>query len=284
MDFAIMVFLCHNRRVFLLFLSSVLLLFIGACTDGASPNRDARQSEPSVTTTPTFSTDSLSTTAILSPTQEISHEEIENIVQVMQKRANALNIGDVEVQILKEEYIRVNFPRVADPERVVDILRGRGRLEFIDTQGQWLPAGMHVRTTNNPDLPKNDQESDNELLYTSIIESSELDVEQIQFLPPDKRDENPQHLEGEPAISFAFRGESAKNLEDFTSQHVGMPLCIVLDNVIISCSIIQSVLTDGAGIFTTNTIDERDRIYIQLKFGTLPTSLQIESIETIERE
>lgn len=276
--------MCHKRRFFLLLLSSVLFFLIGACSNGASLNRDARQPELSVTNTPFFSTNSLSTRAILSPTEEISHKEIETIAKVIQKRANALDIDEVQVQILGEDHISVTFPKGADPERVVDILRGRGQLEFIDTQGQWLPVGIHVRTTSNPDLLKSDQESHDPLLYTSITQSRELDVEQVQFLPIDEHGDNPQHIEGEPAISFAFRGESAKNLERFTSQNIGMPLCIVLDNVVISCSIIQSALTDGTGIFTTHDVDERDYIYAQLKFGTLPTSLQIETLETIDRE
>jgi preprotein translocase subunit SecD len=58
-------------------------------------------------------------------------------------------------------------------------------------------------------------------------------------------------------------------------------MCIVLDHQVVSCPVIQSPLTDGSGIITTNSIDDRDRIFNQLKFGALPVALQVETSRTV---
>jgi preprotein translocase subunit SecD len=58
-------------------------------------------------------------------------------------------------------------------------------------------------------------------------------------------------------------------------------MCIVLDHRVVSCPRIQSPLTDGAGIITTNSSDDQKRIYNQLKFGALPVALQVETSRTV---
>jgi preprotein translocase subunit SecD len=54
-------------------------------------------------------------------------------------------------------------------------------------------------------------------------------------------------------------------------------MCIVLDNVIVSCPVINDALSDGSGVITTNSPADRDRILNQLKFGALPVALQVET-------
>jgi preprotein translocase subunit SecD len=83
------------------------------------------------------------------------------------------------------------------------------------------------------------------------------------------------------AVTFAFTGESANKLAQFSSQNVGKPMCIVLDNVVQSCPVIQSPLVSGSGEITTQTQQEAQNIYTQLKFGALPVSFDVESNRTV---
>jgi preprotein translocase subunit SecD len=82
-------------------------------------------------------------------------------------------------------------------------------------------------------------------------------------------------------VSFRFTGDSARQLAQFSTNNVNNPMCIALDNTIISCPIIQSALTSGEGIITTRSIDDRDSIYNQLKYGALPIALRVETKRTV---
>lgn len=208
-------------------------------------------------------------------------EEMENAAGVIERRVNGLGVGETVVQLAGGNRIIVELPGVDNPEAAVETLRGTGRLEFIDSQGQYLPAGQPVRTTNSPDpiqlLATLGISDTAELgpIYTSIVDGADLDTTQVQ----------PQLAQGgvssRPAVSFAFRGASAQSLADFTARNVGQPMCIVLDNQVISCPQVNAALTDGSGIIETNSNEDRDRILNQLKYGALPVPLEVETSRTV---
>lgn len=208
-------------------------------------------------------------------------EEMQNAAGVIERRVNALGVGETVVQLAGGDRIIVELPGVDNPESAVETLRGTGRLEFIDSQGQYLPAGKPVRTTNSPEptqlLEQFGATSVEEFgpVFTSIVDGADLDTTQVQ----------PRLATGgvtsRPAVSFAFRGASAQRLADFTARNIGQPMCIVLDNQVISCPQINAALTDGSGIIETNSNEDRDRILNQLKYGALPVPLEVETSRTV---
>lgn len=58
-------------------------------------------------------------------------------------------------------------------------------------------------------------------------------------------------------------------------------MCIVLDNTVVSCPVINAALTDGSGIIEVSNEDERTRIFNQLKYGALPVPLVVETSRTV---
>lgn len=208
-------------------------------------------------------------------------EEMQNAAGVIERRVNALGVGETVVQLAGGDRIIVELPGVDNPESAVETLRGTGRLEFIDSQGQYLSAGQPVRTTNSPEptqlLEQFGATSVEEFgpVFTSIVDGADLDTTQVQ----------PRLATGgvtsRPAVSFAFRGASAQRLADFTARNIGQPMCIVLDNQVISCPQINAALTDGSGIIETNSNEDRDRILNQLKYGALPVPLEVETSRTV---
>jgi preprotein translocase subunit SecD len=254
---------------------------------------------------------------------EVTREEMQTAAGVIERRVNALGVGETVVQLAGGNRIIVELPGVANPEQAIETLRGTGRLEFIDSRGQYLPEGQLVRTTNAPEIPEAllgtsetapltptgmltqtgaltptgsvttsdilppvpgqtglpgqaGQGATDETIYPSITDGADLDTNQVQ----PTSSQSPTGL-NEPAVSFAFTGESASRLATFSAQNVGQPMCIVLDHRVVSCPRIQSPLTDGAGIITTNSPDDQKRIYNQLKFGALPVALQVETSRTV---
>jgi len=209
-------------------------------------------------------------------------DEIATAARVIEQRVNALGVGETVVQQAGNNRIIVELPGVANPEQAIETLRGTGRLEFIDSQGQYLADGTIVRTSsgpNPPQLAESDTVTDVTSLgpiYQSITDGADLDTSAVQ----------PTFSQGgalgsRPAVSFAFRGESARRLASFTAANVGRPMCIVLDNVVVSCPVINAALTDGSGIIEVSTEADRNRIFNQLKYGALPVPLVIETSRTV---
>lgn len=216
----------------------------------------------------------------------VTIQEMDTARQVIERRVNALGVGETVVQLAGSDRIIVELPGVENPEQAVETIRGTGRLEFIDPQGQYLPPGTIVRTTTSPNPPQfeaSDAITDTATIpetagpiYESITDGADLDTNSVQ----------PAFSQtgvagSRPAVSFTFTGESATKLAEFTSTNVGQPMCIVLNNEVFSCPQINAALIDGSGVIEVNSTTERDAILGQLKYGALPVPLVVESSRTV---
>jgi preprotein translocase subunit SecD len=120
---------------------------------------------------------------------EVTRDEMRTAAGVIERRVNALGVGETVVQLSGNDRIIVELPGVDNPEQAVETLRGTGRLEFIDPQGQRLD-GQTVRTTGNPNpaLPPPTQPVTGTAtppaepsgpIYTSITDGKDLDTSQV---------------------------------------------------------------------------------------------------------
>jgi preprotein translocase subunit SecD len=240
------------------------------------------------------------TQVLLKAQRAVSSDEMQTALGVINRRVNGLGVSEAVVQRSGSDRIVVELPGVRDPEEAISTLRGAGQLEFIDSQGQYLPVGQVVRTSANPkppaSKPTSTLTSTNSLtntesvtstgsvsptvsgpIYPSITNGRDLDTSQVA--PRFGGTQTPGR--NQYAVTFAFTGNSATQLADFTSKNVGKPMCIVLDNRVQSCPVIQSALVNGSGDITTATQQDAQNIYNQLKFGALPVSFDVESNRTV---
>jgi preprotein translocase subunit SecD len=209
---------------------------------------------------------------------EVTADEMDTARGVIERRVNGLGVGETVVQLSGNDRIIVELPGVADPEQAVEALRGTGRLEFVDSQGQYLAPGTPVLTSNSPELPASLGITDTSTLgpvLTSITDGADLDTASVQPAV------STGGLTSRPAVSFRFTGNSAAELARFSAANVGQPMCIVLDNVVISCPQLNAALTGGEGVIELNSEEERNALLTQLKYGALPTPLVVETSRTV---
>jgi len=231
-----------------------------------------------------------------------SRDVMQTAQQVVDRRVNGLGLSETVVQLSGNDRIIIELPGVTNPEQVSETLRGTGKLEFVANadgtgfeRGQEPQENSIIRTSGSPNprprsttTPTNTTTlSDTSTLsdtaaeisgpiYQSITDGRDLDTSQVQpRVGSSTPGQNPF------AVSFAFRNESASRLETFTSQNQQKLMCIVLDNVVNSCPIIQSALIGGSGEISTATREESERLFTQLKYGALPVALQVESSRTV---
>src|SRR5205814_1864496 len=79
---------------------------------------------------------------------------------------------------------------------------------------------------------------------------------------------------GEPIVSFRFNTSGARKFAQATSENVGQPFAIVLDNEVISAPVIREPITGGSGqISGSFTVQQANDLAILLRAGALPAPL-----------
>jgi preprotein translocase subunit SecD len=87
---------------------------------------------------------------------------------------------------------------------------------------------------------------------------------------------------GEPIVSFRFNTTGARKFAQATSENVGQPFAIVLDNEVISAPVIREPITGGAGqISGSFTVQAANDLAILLRAGALPAPLTIIEERTV---
>lgn len=225
---------------------------------------------------------------LLRAAEPVERSVMQTAAGVIERRINGLGVAESVVQLSGNDRIIVEIPGIDNPEQAIETLRGTGKLEFIDTKGEFLTPGTIVRTTGSPNpvalRPTATVTGTEEItptvaegpIYESITDGKDLDLNSVQ--PPQITG---QSLTNQFAVPFAFTGESARRLEQFTAANIQRPMCIVLDNQVFSCPVVQAALVGGRGEITTSTRQDAEQIYTQLKYGALPVPLQVESSRTV---
>lgn len=210
------------------------------------------------------------------PGQEVTPEDVSTAASIIEQRINALGLTEPLVETVQgENRIVVELPGLDDPEDALSLIQETALLEFVDTGSQPLPEGFCVRTTLNQDQP-----SRCELdapgggvppTYETILTGVGLRtaaVEAGQF--------------GEIYVSFELNSDAAELFAEHTRNNVGQFLTIVLDKQVISSPQINSVIDEGRGTITGSfTFDEASTLALQLRYGSLPVPLTIESIRQV---
>ena len=79
---------------------------------------------------------------------------------------------------------------------------------------------------------------------------------------------------GEPIVSFKFNTSGSRKFAQATSENVGQPFAIVLDNKVISAPVIREPITGGSGQISGNfTVQAANDLAILLRAGALPAPL-----------
>jgi preprotein translocase subunit SecD len=80
----------------------------------------------------------------------------------------------------------------------------------------------------------------------------------------------------EPIVSFRFNMSGARKFGQVTTENVGRPFAIVLDDEVISAPVIREPIIGGSGQISGNfTVESANKLSILLRAGALPAPLTI---------
>ena len=207
--------------------------------------------------------------------QELKPGALNTASQIVEDRVNAMGLTEPIVQVQGQRKIIVELPGIENPEQAIDTIQETALLEFAAPPPaaslEALAAGQTVSTTYGMDEAAI-SESTVAGRFETIMTGAEL-----KEVVPALNQQTGQWL-----VNFQLTREGAQTFAEYTRNHIGQRLCIILDKRILSCPRIDSTIPNGEGTisggFTAQTAQD---LGLQLRYGALPVPLAIESYAAI---
>jgi preprotein translocase subunit SecD len=202
-------------------------------------------------------------------------QTIEQSIQIVERRVNQLGTVEPVIQRQGTDRILVQVPGLQDPTELKRILGKTAKMEFrmVDTavppdqasQGRAPPEDEILMSAQPPKVPY-------VIKKQVLVSGGELTDAQPGF---DQRS-------GEPIVTFRFNSAGSRKFAQATSENVGQPFAIVLDNEVISAPVIREPITGGSGQISGNfTVQAANELAILLRAGALPAPLTVIEERTV---
>lgn len=226
--------------------------------------------------------------------QTLDGETLEGTRQTLERRVNALGVSEPLIQTRGADQIIIELPGIDDPQAAVEVLQETALLEIIDPMGQYLPDGMVVDTTLGPaergdeaaqvspsaatpsgspvaSPVAEDPSSTGGPVYETIISGAQL---ANAYVTTDQTGFG-------QVVGFDLNGEGAERFFEYTSTHLGQPMSIVIDKVVISSPRIDDAISNRGTITGSMTPEEVQTMVVQLKAGALSVPLEVVQSRTV---
>ncbi len=239
--------------------------------------------------------------------QFLKTSTLKQALEAVRNRVDRYGVSEASVQLQGSDRIVVEVPGVKDPDRVIDLIRKTGLLEFklVDesiSQNDLRDWVKGVRTEKQiVGVSKEDVANINAALKEKLPEESEINfeivrdsltkdvVESIPYLIKKKTDVTGDMLKNAqvnivdnlPRVSLAFDKRGAKNFGELTKNNVGKRLAIILDGAVSSAPNIDEPILSGQaevrlgyGDYQT-LVKEAEDLTLVLREGALPTAMTV---------
>jgi preprotein translocase subunit SecD len=202
-------------------------------------------------------------------------QTIDQSMQIVERRVNQLGTVEPVIQRQGTDRILVQVPGLQDPTRLKQLLGKTAKMEFrmVDTgvspeqaqQGNLPPDDDLLMSASSPKVPY-------VVKKQVLVSGGDLTDAQTAFDP----------RTGEPVVSFKFNSSGSRKFAQATTENVGQPFAIVLDNEVISAPVIREPITGGQGQISGNfTVQSANDLAILLRAGALPAPLTVIEERTV---
>jgi len=197
----------------------------------------------------------------------VDSEKMQTATRIVENRVNGLGVTEALVQQAGDKRIVVELPGIEDPTVAIATIQETGLLEFVAMGFSPLPAGEVIVT----DVATSEAPLEGEQVWETIMTGDTIENVQVS------RDPSGQYV-----IQFRLNPEGAQIFADYTSEHVGEYLGIVLDKTVISAPTVNEPITEGEGVISgAFTVESANNLAVQLRYGSLPIPLKVVETRTI---
>lgn len=217
--------------------------------------------------------------ADLAEGQAVEGEAMTTAKVIVEQRVNGLGVSEPNVQLQGENRIIVELPGVSNPDQAIDTIRSTGQLEFIEPAGEQISGGMIINTTNRPDAVQRAMQADPAAApfapYPDRVFETVMTGDILQNAVAAQDEFNQWQ------IQFSLTGEGSDQFFEYTRNHIGLPLVIVLDGRVLSAPVINAAISDNGVITGQFSREEAESLGIQMRYGALPVPLSVVDVRTI---
>ncbi len=188
-------------------------------------------------------------------------------IEVLRRRVDAVGTTEPSIQRQGPDRILVQVPGLQDPQRLKDLLGKTAKLQFR------LVSDATAASADVELLPSRDSGGQPIAVERRVmVEGEDLVDAQPGF---DQRT-------SEPVVNFRFNVRGAQRFGAVTSENVGRPFAIVLDNEVVSAPRINQPITGGAGQISGRfTVQQANDLSVLLRAGALPAKLTVVEERTV---
>jgi preprotein translocase subunit SecD len=197
-------------------------------------------------------------------------QSVEQTIQIIEKRVNELGTVEPSIQRQGVDRVLVQVPGLQDPQRLKELLGKTAKLTFrMVDQSSSVEQALQGRAP-----------PDSEVLYGPQKEGRPgyLIEKRVLVSGEDLTDAQPgfDQRTSEPIVTFRFNNNGARRFAQVTSENVGRPFAIVLDNEVISAPVIREPILGGSGQISGNfTVESANQLAVLLRAGALPAKLTV---------
>ena len=245
---------------------------------------------------------------------EVTREEMEQAVGVIQQRVNSLGVTEPEIQIQGQDQVVVNIPGITDSDKAVEVIGRTAQLGFYEVlaaEGGTVVAeeeGEETRGELREDLQDDDayEEGRTKILFEEspppqgggtivagyvVNEQPDLTGDALESASLD-RDQA-----GKLLVSMELTREGARGFGDLSQRIAdnalasGQPgtgqLAIVLDEDVVSAPTVQEGIYGGQVVIENQASptglpeEEARELEIVLQTGALPVNMRVLSVTSI---
>ena len=210
---------------------------------------------------------------------EVEPDQLDTARQIINQRVNALGVADPLVATEGDRRILIELPGIGNPEEAISLIQETALLEFVDSGTQPLPEGMCIRTTLNEGRPSRCEFAPGDPVTDEV--PNPAPTFDVVLTGADLLDAQSESDGLNYFVSFVLTPEGGPVFGEFTRNHQGQFLTIVLDKQVISSPRISAVIDDAGTITGQFTLEEARNLALQLRFGSLPIPLRIESTRQV---
>jgi preprotein translocase subunit SecD len=197
-------------------------------------------------------------------------QAVDQSIQIVERRVNELGTVEPLIQRQGADRILVQVPGLQDPQRLKELLGKTAKLDF-----RMVDMSMTAEQAQETRPPP-----ESEILYGTRNEGRVpyLIEKRVVVSGAELTDAQPgfDQRTSEPIVNFRFNSSGARKFGQATSENVGRPFAIVLDNEVISAPVIREPIIGGAGqISGSFTVQSANDLAILLRAGALPAPLTI---------
>jgi preprotein translocase subunit SecD len=210
---------------------------------------------------------------------DIKNRAVQQAIETIRNRIDQLGVSEPIIQEhgLGQYQILVQLPGVDDPARVKEIMQSTAMLQIRQSVGGPYPSEQAAMQEHGGVLPP-----DAVLLPGKSIGTQGGGEEQQWFLVTrasavtgsDLRGAEPSRNEnGQPLVRFNLSAEGGRKFYNFTSQHVGESLAVILDNKVQEVANIKEPIHDSGQIEGRFSEQEAKDLSLILRSGALPAGI-----------